>query len=74
MLEDSGCLTHDQIVARVQAFYNLLRSQHDERKVIHLQNYDEDEQKAILRRYEDASELLDLFSHTFEEIIYTWLE
>lgn len=68
-------LTHDQIIARVQAFYSHLRKNFEELKLARqCPCGDVQTKKVIQAEFEAASDLLDLYSHTFDGIIYTWIE
>lgn len=75
---DEQPLTHDQMVCRIQAFYDLLRKDYEEWKVekaLSRAYGPEDEEAAeyVRKRYEHAADLLDLYTHTFENVLYTWI-
>lgn len=75
-MNDELPLSHDQIIARTQAFYEHLRSMYEESKSeFHKIRGDdlETEKELARQRYEIAAELLDLYTHTFESVVYTWI-
>lgn len=75
-MNDETPLSHDQIIARTQAFYEHLRTFFDESKIEFnkIMSDDSELDKELARqRYETASELLDLYTHTFESVVYTWI-
>lgn len=70
-------LSHDQLIARVQAFYSHLRKNYESlrlEKMHERDGQDEELKHSLQLRYEDASETLDLYSHAFEKVIYTWMD
>ena len=74
MLEEPE-LSHDQLIARVQAFYSHLRKQYEDLKLAKCCPCGDDGIKKIIQaQYDDASELLELYSHTFEKVLYTWMD
>ena len=74
-MEEQEPLTHDQIIARTQAFYSHLRKNYEDLKLAKQCPCESEETKEKLRwQYEAASELLDLYSHAFETVIYTWMD
>jgi hypothetical protein len=75
MIDDDPEITHDQIVARIQAYYNFLRQNYDELRVAKdCPTDDEETRKVIMAEYRQVDEHLELYSHTFEKILYTWLQ
>ncbi len=73
---DTEPLTHDQLVARVQAFYDYLRKDYQEWQLevtCCLKWPDEQEKAFVKKQYDLAAERLDTYTHTFEKVLYTWI-
>lgn len=74
MTEDDP-LTHDQLVARVQAFYSMLRQKVEDAKICKGAYGQSPEDKQVNDcRFGELSDLLDIYTHTFEKALYTWLD